>query len=125
MPRLPWILVPAASLLVLACGDESEADRRGVGASCTTNDDCTEEGQTCLPFKGGYCGVRDCVEDTDCPGGSLCVTHDDGVNYCFLVCDTKADCNRNRSVDVESNCSSNITFADQGSGKACVPPSGN
>lgn len=108
-----------------ACGDGSEAERRGVGAECSTNDDCTEAGQQCLAFKGGYCGVRDCVEDTDCPSGSLCVTHDDGVNYCFLVCADKPDCNRNRSADHESNCSSNIVYADQGSGKACVPPSGN
>jgi len=109
-----------------ACGDDSsEADRRGVGSECSNNDDCTEQGQTCLPFKGGYCGVAGCVEDTDCPGGSLCVTHDDGANYCFLVCGDKADCNANRSVDNESNCVASVTFADQGSGKACVPPSGN
>jgi hypothetical protein len=118
------------ALLVLgftfvACGDESEADRRGVGASCTDSDDCTEEGQRCLAFKGGYCGVMGCTTDTGCPDGSLCVAHTDGQNYCFLVCDSKADCNRNRSVDIEANCSSSISFADQGTGKACVPPSGN
>lgn len=114
-----------SSFALVACGDESEADRRGVGASCTNNDDCTEAGQSCLAFKGGYCGVIGCVEDNDCPGGSLCVTHTDGVNYCFLVCSDKSDCNRNRTADIEANCSSSITFADQGSGKACVPPSGN
>ncbi len=109
-----------------ACGDDgSEADRRGVGASCASNSDCTEEGQVCLPFKGGYCGVASCVEDVDCPSGSLCVTHDDGLNYCFLVCADKPDCNRNRGVDVEANCSGSVTFADAGDGKACVPPSGN
>ena len=124
MPKLTLTL--AAAVLALSCGDGSEADRRGVGAECANNDDCTEEGQSCLAFKGGYCGVMGCTNNAGCPGGSLCVTHDDGVNYCFLVCDTKTDCNRNRSAANESNCSSNIVFAEQGtSGKACVPPSGN
>ncbi|PKN58985.1 MAG: hypothetical protein CVU56_03315 [Deltaproteobacteria bacterium HGW-Deltaproteobacteria-14] len=114
-----------ASLLLLgACDGGSEADRRGVGASCTNSDDCTEDGQSCLAFKGGYCGVMGCDHDVDCPGGSLCVTHTDAQNYCFLSCDGKADCNRNRAADIEANCSSNATFADGGTGKACVPPSG-
>lgn len=119
----PWLVLIAAS-----CGsDESgtEAERRGVGAVCTTNANCTEEGQTCLAFKGGYCGVTDCVDDNGCPAGSACVAHDDGTNYCFLVCTDKAQCNRHRPVDFEANCSSNITFvAGDGTRKACVPPTG-
>jgi hypothetical protein len=120
------LTIAMASLFLVACGDSgSEADRRGVGAECSSNGDCTEAGQQCLAFKGGYCGVRGCVEDIDCPGGSLCVAHTDGVNYCFLVCQDKVDCNRNRSAANEANCSSSIDYADQGSGKACVPPTGN
>jgi hypothetical protein len=125
MFRTTFISLLLSSFVLVACGDGSEADRRGVGSSCSSNDDCTEEGQRCLVFKGGYCGVMGCVADTGCPGGSRCVTHTDGANYCFLVCDDKADCNRNRSADIEANCSSSITFTDQSSGKACVPPSGN
>jgi len=117
-------LVPLA-----ACGDDdddggTEADRHGIGASCGGNEDCFEEGQTCLPFKGGYCGVADCTGDEMCPDGSLCVAHTDGKNYCFRICIDKPDCNRNRPVEFESNCSSNITFVSGGKGsKACVPPS--
>lgn len=114
-----------ASSFFVACDSGSEADRRGVGASCTNADDCTEDGQSCLAFKGGYCGVMGCALDTDCPTGSLCVSHTDGNNYCFLVCDTKDQCNRNRTADIEANCSSSVTYADKGTGKACVPPSGN
>ena len=110
---------------VAACGDESEAQRRGVGAGCLTNDDCTETGQTCLAFKGGYCGVAGCVTDANCPDGSGCVAHTDGSNYCFLICDAKADCNVSRAADSEANCSSTATWADANNGKACVPPSGN
>lgn len=122
--------------LLCACGDEdgSEADRLGVGASCENNDVCAVD-QACLTeFKGGYCGVQGCEDDTDCPAGSACVT-DDGFsadgglnsnNYCFLICDTKTDCNRNRSVEDESNCSSSIDFIDDTlNRKACIPPSGS
>ncbi|MBI3206142.1 MAG: hypothetical protein HYZ29_31695 [Myxococcales bacterium] len=113
-----------------ACGDDddgnggTQADKLGVGAACANNDECEIEGQICLPFKGGYCGIADCKAHTDCPDGSLCVTHDDGKNYCFRVCVDKVDCNRNRPVDFEANCSSNVTFVDgKKGGKACVPPS--
>ncbi len=116
-------------VFAVGCGGSdngSEADRLGVGASCAANDDCTEEGQSCLTqFKGGYCGVQGCEDDAGCPAGSACVTHDDGQNYCFLVCGNKDDCNTNREAADEANCSSSITFIDYAKGrKACVPPSG-
>lgn len=111
------------SLGLTACGEE--ADELGVGAQCSANDDCTEDGQQCLTeFKGGYCGVKGCQSDAQCPDGSRCVTHSDSNNYCFRSCTDKSECNVNRDADVESNCSSNVTFADgDKSGKACVPPS--
>lgn len=113
--------------LVAACGDDdgTEADRFGVGAACDNNDVCSEVANTCLlNFAGGYCGIADCVGDEDCPSGSRCVAHDDGSNYCFLICTDKTQCNINRPVEVESNCSANITFVDGDTGvKACVPPS--
>jgi len=121
----------AAALSQQACSDDegpglSEAQRHGVGAACTADADCFV-GKTqlvCLPFKGGYCGLADCQTSADCPSGSACVTHDDGKNYCFLVCTDKPQCNYTRAVDIEANCSSNITFADAAKGsKACVPPS--
>lgn len=121
------ILTMVAALgFFAACGDETEADRRGVGAECQSNADCTEANQVCLTnFKGGYCGVAGCTVDEDCPGGSACVTHTDAVNYCFLVCTAKDQCNVNRTAANESNCSSSITWADEDQGKACVPSSGN
>ena len=114
----------AASLtLTLAClGPGTEADELGVGAECSGDADCLD-GQSCLSFKGGYCGLNDCALDVDCPEGSACVAHDDGNNYCFRVCANKSECNLNRSPGNESNCSANIEFTDGGGGKACVPPS--
>src|SRR5262245_30547497 len=104
--RLLFCLVTV--VLTVSCGDGgTEAQRRGVGSSCAISDDCTETGQSCLTqFKGGYCGVAGCTGDATCPPGSACVTHDDGMNYCFLLCNLKTDCNGKRTVDIESNCSS-------------------
>ena len=125
-----WCVVCVLTLVgAVACGEEdegSEADRVGVGAVCAVAEDCEEEGQACLAqFKGGYCGVQGCEDDEGCPSGSACVTHDDGENYCFLVCGNKSDCNVNRDAENESNCSSSVVFLEDAKGrKACVPPSG-
>ena len=127
--NMKWfIAILTVALFVFAgCGndDEPEADRLGVGASCSNDDDCnTDDGHTCLGFKGGYCGVPDCMSDEDCPEASKCVDHTDGEAYCFRTCIDKSECNRNRSDEDAANCSSNITFKDEENGiKACVPPS--
>lgn len=120
----PPALVLAAALVLGCGGDGTDADRKGIGAQCTKADDC-RSGQQCLAFKGGYCGLADCMNDAACPEGSACVRHTDGRNYCFRVCADKPDCNRHRAVEVEANCSSNVTFVEGNkSRKACVPPSG-
>jgi hypothetical protein len=125
------LLMAAAALP--ACGDDDEeeeglspAQRHGVGAACSDDNDCFvgETRLRCLEFKGGYCGLEGCDDAADCPAGSACVTHDDGQNYCFLVCRDKVECNHTRPSEIEANCSSNITFTDEAKDhKACVPPS--
>jgi hypothetical protein len=122
------ILAALVSVTVAtACGG-SDADRLNVGAECLASEDCDNSDdfiQTCLPqFAGGYCGLQDCLDDLDCPEDSACIAHTDGVNYCFRTCADKPECNRNRSIENESNCSSNVVFTDGANGrKACVPPS--
>jgi hypothetical protein len=129
-------LVISATLLLLltACGgDGNEADRVGVGASCTSDGDCPTrvcgDGGACPPlvcltqFTGGYCGFAGCVSHDDCPVGSACVIHDDGMNYCFRTCENKPECNVNRGPEEESNCSSSVDWVTDIAGKACVPPS--
>ena len=111
------LLVPAAG-----CGDD--ADDLGVGAQCASSSDCGDNQQCLTQFKGGYCGLAGCKASSDCPSGSACVTHSDGKNYCFRVCTDKAQCNANRASDLESNCSSKVSFASgTKEGKACIPPS--
>jgi hypothetical protein len=112
-----------ALLFAGACG--SNADDLGVGAQCTSNDQCDPDThQVCLNFKGGYCGIMNCAHDTDCPELAKCVMHTDGMNYCFRTCLDKAECNANRDAANEANCSSSVTFVDNNQNiKACVPPS--
>jgi hypothetical protein len=122
MSRILYVLVVIA--LAGCGGSTSEAIKRGVGSECNANLACTETGQACLSqFAGGYCGVAMCVHDTDCPGGSACVTEGDGVNYCFLICVDKPECNVKRTVDNESSCVSSLTFVDGANNrKVCRPP---
>ena len=126
MRNIPWLALLLTA--VVACGDDgTEADRLGVGAQCAATDECNPDlALVCLPqFKGGYCGLQGCQSDADCPAASACIAHSDGANYCFRVCLDKVECNENRDVDNESNCSSSVTFVDPQDGrKACVPPSG-
>jgi hypothetical protein len=119
------VVVAIVSVVISGCGSsQSEAIRRGVGAECSASAACTESGQVCLTeFKGGYCGVSACIHDADCPQGSACVTGDGQVNYCFLICADKPECNVRRTVDNESNCTASLTFVDGAmSRKVCNPP---
>ena len=133
--RVPWVVVCLTGFLAGAgCGDDdpggSEAIARGVGAECDAKLACEEEGQACLTeFSGGYCGVADCAADADCPEGSACATDPDfgGVNYCFLICTDKPECNVHRSPENESNCTSSVDFIEEQAGgiKVCRPPMGS
>ncbi len=110
----------------MACGDSggrTAAHEQGIGTSCATDTDCSDENACITGVAGGYCAPRGCAHHHDCPRGSSCVTHGDGQNYCFLSCQNKSTCNLDRSADVEANCSSNVTFTEETTVKACVPPS--
>jgi hypothetical protein len=114
-------LAAMAMLCWSGCGDS--ANEQLIGAECTSSTTCDNEDLTCLnQFAGGYCGAAGCASNADCPKGSICVT-DQGTNFCFLVCTDKTDCNKNRTLANESNCSSNITRVEPSETKACVPPS--
>jgi hypothetical protein len=109
--------------LLAACSCGPDADRLRIGAECSQTAQCENEELSCLTaFRGGYCGASGCAADVDCPEGARCVTVG-ATNYCFRECVDKAECNAHRSVQNESNCSSNITRVQGGNWKACVPPS--
>jgi hypothetical protein len=122
-------LIVMALAALGACGDGDDdggtpADKIGVGSVCSVNEDCFD-GQSCLSFKGGYCGLAGCASDLDCPGGSACAIYE-GANYCFRICSDKPDCNRNRPPTLEANCSSSIQLVagKNDPRKVCQPPSG-
>lgn len=130
------LLALCALLAGAGCGDDDgTADQVGIAATCEVDDDCRDleladggvvQLQCLTQFKGGYCGVPDCTSSAECPIDSICVTHDDGRNYCFRVCDDKPECNVNRPVDDEANCSSSFDWAvpaEDAGEKACIPPS--
>ena len=128
MKTIPILTIIALGLLLFAapgCGGGNEADKLGIGAACTGSCPDVDNMQiTCLTnFKGGYCGLTGCSGNASCPSGAICVTHTDNNNYCFRACNTKSECNVNRTTANEANCSSNITRVDGGNTKACVPPS--
>ena len=106
----------------------------GVASICEVDEDCplvlidgVETQLECITdFSGGYCSIAGCENALECPVGSTCVAHTDGVNYCFRECTEKAECNANRPVDDEANCSSSFDYADSDDDtglKACIPPS--
>lgn len=123
-----------SSVGVIGCEGGNEADKLGVGSECAKDSDCPEvkvDGETvqleCLTqFDAGYCAIEGCDESADCPQGAICVAHDDGESYCFRECDSKSECNANRSPDSEANCSANFDYEvpedDEGL-KVCIPPS--
>ncbi len=125
--RLRPLSLSCSMLLALTVSCDSDADDLGVAAECSKDGDCNQDIEpplTCLKsFKGGYCGLSGCDGNSDCPEASICVTHTDGVNYCFRECAEKSECNENRDGDNEANCTANIVRVDGGSEKACVPPS--
>lgn len=125
-----WTLV--CLIAIAGCGGGSgggtPADQIGVGAECTADNQCLQTDtivQHCLTeFKGGYCGLKGCTKNADCPFGSLCVT-EGATNYCFRECTDKSECNLNRSAANASNCSSSTTLVEPKTGaKVCLPPSG-
>jgi hypothetical protein len=125
---LPLCMVLAVSLIAgTACGGDDANDQL-IGAVCAVANDCDDDNDDTDPlecittFKGGYCGKTGCAASSDCPEGSLCVTYEQ-ANYCFLVCTDKSQCNQNRPVESESNCSSNVDPIEGGEEKVCVPPS--
>ncbi len=124
----------AITAMLTACSSQNEADRVGVAAICEVDEDCAEvliDGAPtqleCLTnFSGGYCAIAGCHAAADCPDGATCVLHTDGETYCFRECAEKAECNANRPVDDEANCSANFNYADPDDHtnglKACIPP---
>ncbi len=126
-PRTPTLIAGLLSVALFAgCGGKNANDQL-IGGECLSAEDCDDGDDDTPPldclaeFKGGTCGRRDCAADEDCPKGSICVDLE-GTTYCFLVCTQKSQCNENRTLENEANCSSNVDPVGGGTDKVCVPP---
>lgn len=79
--------------MAAACGPHVGSAGTDVGASCTSNANCSS---ICLTgndhYPGGMCTIV-CTSDVQCPKGSVCV--DGGNNntgICAVSCTQPADC---------------------------------
>ena len=126
--RILVVLVAILGMLFCGCG-EDDANDQLIGGECATAEDCDDGNDDTpaldciLDFKGGYCGRAACQNSAECPEASLCADLE-GSFYCFLQCTDKTQCNKNRTVDNESNCSSSVDPVEGGEQKLCIPPSG-
>lgn len=118
--------------MLSSCSDDApKVDQIGIGGQCTLKDDCNQELDSldCITtFKGGYCGRQACANNSECPTGSVCV-NEEGVSYCFRTCAEKPECNANRDLDNEANCSGSFSLMEStdtmpsNQPKVCIPPS--
>jgi hypothetical protein len=56
------------------CLLRKECQRRDLCAACTTDIDCTIQGQHCVPSGAGNHCLRTCTKTTDCQDGTSCVS---------------------------------------------------
>ena len=89
-------LVAALLLVGPSCGhaEDFSEDRPEpspeVGAACSDDDECN---QYCIrdnDFPGGFCTIRSCRSNVDCPEGTVCVQNEGGV--CLFPCGSPRDC---------------------------------
>ncbi|MBA2664807.1 MAG: hypothetical protein H0U74_21140 [Bradymonadaceae bacterium] len=69
------------------------------GKTCVANVNC--KGNTCIreaegadgqmSFPGGYCTTRNCKDDTDCNGSSICISRERSTT-CMASCAADSDC---------------------------------
>ena len=62
-----------------------------VGDACSSNLDCGTQVTCDLSQPGGYCTVQNCLPG-NCPDESVCVTFDNGENWCMAMCGSADDC---------------------------------
>ncbi len=94
----------------------------GVGAACTSNDDCDPDLECLTDVRGGYCGTRDCTADSECPENTRCVTHANGNNYCLRTCATNSDCSFCRGPALAIDCVDDANLVDPTvPAMVCVP----
>jgi hypothetical protein len=118
MSTVEWSMVVLVSVLS-ACGGSSNAPlaTQTVGASCSSDSQCTSKCIGADEVSGGMCTVS-CRSDLDCPAGTACIGDKDGI--CAIVCQTAVDCSGSPTFNV---CGSKDRLgADAGQVLVCRKP---
>lgn len=90
----------------------------GLGASCSADADCGPNLECLDEVDGGFCGVRDCASNADCPVDSLCISHA-GINHCAPTCAATSDCTFCRYGGPTAACTTDVDYIE-GGGAVCV-----
>src|SRR5207245_369836 len=102
----------------------------GIGDGCTGNgfsQGSCNDGQICIPdgqfgFTDGYC-TAPCDGANTCPSDARCVQVAPGMSFCFLRCQSDADC---RAPDYECNGQAHVCLpVDNGGGVKPGTANGN
>lgn len=93
----------------------------GVGTGCDGDDDCDGE-LSCVTngFPGGYCTLRDCATNDDCPGENVCGMVE-GAAVCLRPCGRDSDCSFCRDGVEKGRCAEDVELASGESASVCVP----
>lgn len=97
MTRSTTVLLSTFFLFGIACGhaedfngSERPLPSSQVGNACDQDSDCSQYCAKGKEFPNGFCTLRNCRANTDCPEGTVCITEDNGV--CVFPCGVPLDC---------------------------------
>lgn len=88
-------------------GSAAQPGAGGVGAACTSVEDCSDPGAVCLDLTGGYCAIPDCAGTPDaCPEGSACFLFGEEGSYCVDTCLSSDECREDEGYvcDADKTC---------------------
>jgi hypothetical protein len=128
---------------LLLAGCSLDADAIGIGTECSSVLPCTSGLECTTSSVGGYCVMKGCEKDGDCPSDSSCLNHEDhgdcvrscSFNYCiqtcilyhdrpeecFDDCPSFPECNVNRSMESPAYCVASDDGRDGMQKNVCLP----
>ena len=97
----PSVVAVALLMFALSTGCEGADDKERMEPDCLTDEDCVGRGEgneepndfhdpskvSCRKGPGGSLACRECVEDSECPEGYYCLTH----QFCVVPYDANSD----------------------------------
>lgn len=77
-----------------------------VGAACTSDAQCGENGTCITDLPGGYCAIAGCSDAAPCPDGASCWGFGESGNFCIKDCTSGNECRQAEGYicDQDSTC---------------------